>query len=240
MISKNVLITGAVKRIGKEISEHLASKGFNIALHYNSSKKEALELQAKLINSYPLQKFKIFHCDLSNEFELEQFIDKVMNCFERLDVLVNNASVFDPGIIRETDVNLYNQQMDVNLKAPFILSRDFVLNNKKGLIINFLDTRISGYSSSHAAYCISKVGLAHLTKMMALECGPNIRVNGIAPGASLPPEGKGQDYLDNLAKKTPMKIPGGLKPILLSVDYVLSNGNLTGQILYCDGGEQLL
>lgn len=240
MTKKNVLITGAIKRIGKEVAEHLAAKGYNIALHYNSSKKEALELQAKLISIYPLQKFKIFQCDLSNEVELEQLIDRVMKHFKQLDVLVNNASVFDPGVIRETDVNLFNLQMDVNLKAPFILSRDFVLNNNKGLIINFLDTRISGYSNSHAAYCISKVGLAHLTKMMALECGPNIRVNGIAPGATLPPKGKGEEYLKNLANKTPMKVPGGLRPILQSIDYILENENLTGQILYCDGGEQLL
>ncbi|NOU61421.1 SDR family oxidoreductase [Marinifilum caeruleilacunae] len=237
---RNVLITGAIKRLGKEVAEHMAAKGFSIALHYNSSKKEALELQAKLMDLYPTQKFKIFQCDLGNELELEQFTDKVMNFFDKLDVLINNASVFDPGIIRETDVKLYNLQMDVNLKAPFVLSRDFVLNNKKGIIVNFLDTRITGYSNSHAAYSISKVGLAHLTKMMALECGPNIRVNGIAPGATLPPEGKGDEYLKNLAEKTPMKIPGGVKPILQSLDYILDNENLTGQILYCDGGEQLL
>jgi NAD(P)-dependent dehydrogenase (short-subunit alcohol dehydrogenase family) len=167
-------------------------------------------------------------------------MDKVMNHFGKLDVLVNNASVFDPGIIRETDLQLYRQQMDVNLKAPFFLSRDFILNNKKGVIVNFLDTRITGYSNSHAAYSISKVALAHLTKMMALECGPQVRVNGIAPGATLAPEGKGDDYLKNLAQKTPMKVPGGVQPILQSIDYILENDNLTGQILYCDGGEQLL
>ncbi|MCT4603492.1 MAG: SDR family oxidoreductase [Marinifilum sp.] len=240
MTKGNILITGAVKRIGKEIAEHLAANGYNIALHYNSSKKQALELQAKLIGLYPLQRFKVFQCDLSNESDLEQFTDKVMNHFDKLDVLVNNASVFDPGIIRETDVKLFSNQMDVNLKAPFILSRDFVLNNRKGLIINFLDTRITGFSNSHAAYSISKVGLAHLTRMMALECGPDVRVNGIAPGATLPPEGEGEDYLKNLAEKTPMKVPGGIQPILKSVDYILENENLTGQILYCDGGEQLL
>lgn len=240
MKQKNALVTGAVKRLGKKISEQLADKGFNIALHYNSSKKEALDLQAKLIDLYPNQQFKIFQCDLSNELDLEQLMDKVMNYFNRLDLLVNNASVFDPGIIRETNAYLFNNQINVNLKAPFILCRDFVLNNKSGLIINMLDTRISGYSNSHAAYSISKVGLAHLTKMMALECGPDFRVNGIAPGATLPPEGKGLDYLENLALKTPMKLPGGVKPILQSLEYILENENLTGQILYCDGGEQLL
>ena len=240
MKPQNALITGAAKRLGKELAEHLAAKGFNIALHYNSSKKEALDLQAKLIGLYPTQRFKIFRCNLNSEKELELLMDKVMNHFDSLYLLVNNASVFDPGIIRETSMQLFNSQIDVNLKAPFILSRDFALNNKNGLIINFLDTRITGYSNSHAAYSISKVGLTHLTKMMALECGPNIRVNGIAPGATLPPEGKGQKYLENLAKQTPMKVPGGVKPILQSLDYILENENLTGQILFCDGGEQLL
>lgn len=240
MIDKTALITGAAKRIGKSVAQHLAKKGYHIAIHYNTSKNDALNLQATLQNDYPNQSFKIFQCNLSDSVNTQNLIDKVLQHFTRIDLLVNNASVFDSGVIRETNVTLLNHQINVNLIAPFILSRDYAQNSKEGIIINFLDTRISGYGSSHAAYSLSKVALAHLTKMAALEFGPKIRVNGIAPGATLQPEGKNEDYLLNLADKTPMKIPGGLLPILQSVDYILENKNLTGQILFCDGGEQLL
>ena len=238
--NRTALITGAAKRIGKFIANHLAQQGYHIAIHYNSSKKPALDLQTELQEKFPNQNFKIFQCNLSDSRETESLIDKVLLQFDRIDVLVNNASVFDPGIIRETGVLLFAKQMSVNLIAPFILTRDYALNNQTGNIINFLDTRITKSNSSHAAYSISKAALAHFTKMAALEFAPKIRVNGIAPGATLPPEGQGEDYLLKIASKTPMKEPSGITPILQSLDYILENQNLTGQILFCDGGEQLL
>ncbi|WP_209319744.1 SDR family oxidoreductase [Ancylomarina longa] len=240
MNQKSALITGAAKRIGKSIALHLAANGYGIAIHYNQSKKSALALQAELQDRYPQQKFKIFQCDLGDTNQLENFIDRVMQHFDSLTVLVNNASVFEPGRLRETSVQLLNNQLDVNLKAPFILSRDYAMNNKYGNIINLLDTRITSNNSSYAAYSLSKVALSYFTKMAALEFAPNIRVNAIALGATLAPEGMGIEYLNSLAAKTPMKITGGIEPILQSLDYILTNDNLTGQILFCDGGEQLL
>ncbi len=240
MTNRTALITGAAKRIGKFIAMHMAKKGFNIAIHYNSSINDAICLQTDLANRFPNQKFKIFKCDLSCAKDSEGFLDRVLQYFEKIDILVNNASVFDPGVIRETSVELFQDQMNVNFFAPFILSRDYAMNSTKGIIVNLLDTRIANNSNSHAAYSLSKVGLAHLTKMAALEFAPDIRVNGIAPGATLPPEDQGEEYLQRLAEKTPMKISGGIEPILQSLDYILVNQNLTGQILYCDGGEQLL
>jgi len=240
MNQKSALITGAAKRIGKSIALHLAAKGFHIAIHYNSSKKPALALQAELKGMYPDQKFKIFQCDLCDANQLEKLMDKVMLHFDSLSLLVNNASVFESGRLRQTSVELLNNQLDVNLIAPFILTRDYALNNYDGNIINLLDTRITRNDNTYAAYSISKVALSQLTKMSALEFAPHIRVNAIAPGAIMTPEGRGQDYLNNIAAKTPMKTPAGIKPVLQSIDYILANENLTGQILFCDGGEQLL
>jgi len=240
MIYKTALITGASKRIGKSIAMHLAKKGFNIAIHYNLSKKDAVDLQTDLHEKYPSRRVKIFQCDLNSVDDADGLIDKVLLQFESIDVLVNNASVFDSGVIRSTSVKLLQNQMNVNFLAPFILCRDYAMNSKHGLIVNFLDTRITKYSNSYAAYSLSKVALAHLTKMAALEFAPNIRVNGIAPGATLPPEDQGEEYLLKIAENTPMKVPGGIEPVLQSLDYILENKNLTGQILFCDGGEQLL
>jgi NAD(P)-dependent dehydrogenase (short-subunit alcohol dehydrogenase family) len=110
---------------------------------------------------------------------------------------------------------------------------------KEGTIINFVDTRIVNNKSNFAAYSLSKKALWELTKMTALELGPKIRVNAIAPGLSLPPEEKGEDYLWKLAENITMKRPGGLEPILKSLDYILNNDYLTGQLLFCDGGENL-
>lgn len=240
MTNKTALITGAAKRIGKFIAMHMAGNGFDLAIHYNSSKNDAISFQEDLRKNYPNQKFKIFKCDLNCVEEVDGLLNRILVHFEKIDVLVNNASVFESGVVRETSVNLFQNQMNVNLLAPFILSRDYAMNSKKGLIVNLLDTRIASNANSHAAYSLSKVGLAHLTKMAALEFAPAIRVNAIAPGATLPPKNQGDKYLLTIAEKTPMKVSGGIEPILQSLDYLINNQSITGQILYCDGGEHLL
>lgn len=117
--------------------------------------------------------------------------------------------------------------------------RDFASICKKGVIINFVDTRITNNRSNFAAYSLSKKALWEATKMAALELGPHIRVNAIAPGLTLAPAEKGDDYLQNLSKHIAMQRPGGIDPILTSIDYILENDYLTGQLLFCDGGENL-
>jgi NAD(P)-dependent dehydrogenase (short-subunit alcohol dehydrogenase family) len=155
------------------------------------------------------------------------------------ELLINNASLFEPSKLSETTTEFLDRQMSVNFKAPFILMRDFVNTIKSGLIINFVDTRIVTNQSNFAAYSISKKALWEMTKMAALEFGPQIRVNAIAPGLILPPEEKGGEYLLKLSERIAMKRPGGLEPILKSLDYILNNDYLTGQLLFCDGGENL-
>jgi len=238
-MNKSALITGASKRVGKAISEHLAGKGWNVIIHFNSSEKPAHELKDALSKKYPGQNFDIIQANLADESEVEKLISQVAEKTGAFDLLVNNASVFNPGYLAETDAALFNSQMDVNLKAPFLLTRDFAKHCKKGNIINFVDTRITTNKSNFAAYSLSKKGLLELTKMAALELSSEIRVNAIAPGVTLPPEDKDESYLENLAQNIPMKKPGGLVPILKSVDYILENEHLTGQLLFADGGENL-
>ncbi|SHF07910.1 NAD(P)-dependent dehydrogenase, short-chain alcohol dehydrogenase family [Mariniphaga anaerophila] len=233
------LITGASKRIGKAIAEFLAGKGWNIVIHFNDSEEPAKELQSALREKYPQQKFVRIKADLSVEGEVEQLTSRVVDEIGGFNLLVNNASVFSSGYLKETDLSLFDMQMNVNLKAPFLLMRDFATHCKKGNIVNFVDTRIATNKSNYAAYSLSKKGLWELTKMAALEFAPEIRVNAIAPGVTLPPEDKGQNYLLNLAKNIPMKRPGGLEPILKSLDFILENDHLTGQLLFADGGENL-
>ena len=225
--------------MGKAIAEHLAGKGWNIAIHFNTSEKPAEVLVNELSAKFPEQKFQSFKTNLSDIDQVIALIPKVMAAFGEIQLLVNNASVFDPGYLKLTQPDLFDEQINVNLKAPFFLIRDFANLCKSGNIINFVDTRVTSNKSNFAAYSLSKKGLWDLTKMASLELAPNIRVNAIAPGVTLAPEEKDDNYLQNLAQNIPMKKPGGLEPIIKSVDFILENNHLTGQLIFADGGENL-
>lgn len=238
-MAQTALITGAAKRIGRALSLHLAAQGWNIAIHYNSSQQEALTLQKELKSLYANQQFEIFKADLYLADQVEKLIPQVLQSMPGIDLLINNASVFNKCTLAQTDTELFNQNMNINFRAPFILTREFINRCGKGLIINFVDTKITNNKSNYAAYTLSKKALWEMTKMTALEVGPNIRINAIAPGLTLAPEEKPEEYLWKMAENIALKRPGGLQPVLKSLDYILANDYLTGQLLFCDGGENL-
>ncbi|MGE5446875.1 MAG: SDR family NAD(P)-dependent oxidoreductase [Bacteroidales bacterium] len=238
-MAQTALITGAAKRIGRALSLHLAAQGWNIAIHYNSSQQEALTLQKELKSLYANQQFEIFKADLYLADQVEKLIPQVLQSMPGIDLLINNASVFNKCTLAQTDTELFNQNMNINFRAPFILTREFIIRCGKGLIINFVDTKITNNKSNYAAYTLSKKALWEMTKMTALEVGPNIRINAIAPGLTLAPEEKPEEYLWKMAENIALKRPGGLQPVLKSMDYILENDYLTGQLLFCDGGENL-
>ncbi len=238
-MAKTALITGAAKRVGKAMAIHLANQGWNIAIHYNSSADAATSFQKQLAIDHPNQQFALFKADLNQAEEVEQLLSGVIQIMGNPDLLINNASVFEPAWLGQTTTEFLDSQMNVNFRAPFILTRNFAQQIKRGVIINFVDTRIVNNRSNFAAYSISKKALWEMTKMAALEFGPDIRINAIAPGLTLPPEEKGEDYLWKLAGNIAMKRPGGLEPILKSLDFILNNDYMTGQLLFCDGGENL-
>jgi NAD(P)-dependent dehydrogenase (short-subunit alcohol dehydrogenase family) len=238
-MNKTALITGASKRIGRAVAEFLAENGWNIIIHYHNSELPANKLKDLLTLKYPGQKVGTIKANLSDTSEVITLIPKIISEFGKFDLLINNASVFNRGFIQNTSNNLFEDQLNVNLKAPFFLMRDFAKYCKKGNIINFVDTRITSNKPDFAAYSLSKKALWELTKMAALEFAPVIRVNAIAPGVTLAPASKDENYLTNLAQNIAMKQPGGIDPILKSIDYILNNNYLTGQLLFTDGGENL-
>jgi pteridine reductase len=238
-MQKTALITGSAMRIGRSMAEHLAGTGWNIAVHYNRSSDTAEQLAKLLAERYPGQSFEIFKADLMSDVETENLLPSVIEKMGCPWLLINNASVFEPRSLKDTPTRFFDEQMTVNFRAPFILSRDFSRLCKEGLIINFTDTRITSNKSNFAAYTLAKKALWELTKMAANEWGPQIRVNAISPGLTLAPAEKGEDYLWSLAQNIPMKRPGGIDPILNALDYILQNDYLTGQMLFCDGGENL-
>jgi pteridine reductase len=238
-MNQTALITGGAKRVGRAITEHLADKGWNVIIHYNRSAEDAITLVQDLSTKYPKQLFSSVTANLANSHEVVSLIPNIVGKRGPFDLLVNNASVFDKAYFKATSEELFDKQIDVNFKSPFILMRDFAKACKKGNIINFVDTRITTSKSDYSAYTLSKKALWEATKMAALEFAPKIRVNAIAPGVTLAPEGEGEEYLQKLAQNIPMKKPGGIPPILNSVDYILGNDHLTGQLLFADGGENL-
>ena len=232
------LITGGAQRIGKAIALTLADRGFDIALHYNHSKDEALDV-AREIRQKGVR-CEVFACDLQKESHVLLLLEKARKKFPHLNLLVNNASIFLPSGLGRQGLKLFDDHWTINFRAPFILSGEFVRLCQKGQIINILDTKVVKNKTEHLGYLISKKALFELTKILAVSQAPAIRVNGIAPGIILPPVNKGQSYLDKRAQQIPLKRAGDVQFITRSVEFLLDNEFMTGQTIFVDGGEHLI
>lgn len=232
------LVTGGAKRIGREIALHLAGQGYNIALHYNSSKAEAMST-AQAIFKKKLR-CELFCCDLANEAEVLKLMPAVYKAFPNISLLVNSASIFVPNQLGAQDLSLYKAHWDINFKAPYILSCEFARLVNKGQIINLIDTNVGRHRSRYADYLLTKKALYEFTQMAAVQFGPAIRVNGISPGMILPPVNNQPDDRKRRALNIPLKRVGNPKQITQTLQFLLENDYITGQIIVNDGGEQLI
>jgi pteridine reductase len=235
---KTALVTGAGRRIGREISLALADAGVNIVAHYRRSSDDAQglrrELTARGVKAW------LIEADFEDVGETERLFPAVLQSSGPIDILVNNASVFLPDTIHEMDLPGLMRNIQVNAWAPFSLSRDFARQGRHGKIVNLLDSRIIGFDWSHAAYILSKRMFAALTEMTAVEFAPRITVNGVAPGLILPPPGKDQRYLEELADTVPLKRHGDAGDVVEAVLYLLKSDFVTGQVVFVDGGRHLV
>lgn len=231
-----VLITGAAKRLGREMALYLSSKGFDIALHYNSSCKEADEL--KILIEKEGGCCDLFCCDLMKQEEVRSLISEVVARKKNLSLLINSASVFQPSLLIDSTEELFESHFQVNFKAPYFLSRDFSCLVKKGQIINILDTRVERNASKYFPYTLSKKVLKDFTLMAASELAPDIRVNAVAPGFILPPENKSTASWPS-GKKIPLGMKGGPEHLIKALNYLIDNEFVTGEVLFIDGGERL-
>jgi len=233
-----VLVTGAAKRIGKAICLTLSSLGYNIALHYNRSSNEAKNLSIEIQKNG--SRCELFCCDLSDAKQTDQLIANVAKKCPDLNVLINNASIFEPSTITNSKIQSLRRDFAINFDAPFILTSQFAKNCKRGHIINILDTHIAQNTTLQSTYLLSKKALANLTQLSAIELAPHIRVNGVAPGLILPPEDKKLEYLKRLSKKIPSRTMGHVGHITHTIQFLLSSSYITGQIIFVDGGEHLI
>lgn len=238
---KKALVTGGAHRLGKATALELASRGCHICIHYGQSEARAAEtcreLEALGVKAEQVQ------ADLSDHATLEQMLAEASEKMGGLDILVNNAAIF-PEDDHFTNMNSerWDALMDINLRAPVFLAQAFARQcaDRPGAIINLIDARYNNTDTDHFIYRLGKHALAEATKMLALELAPNIRVNGVAPGAILPPPGKGQDFLErNKSGKVPLATVGSAERIAENVAHLLSQPFLTGVIIPVDGGEFL-
>ncbi len=236
---KVALVTGAGKRIGRAIASALAEEGVNIVAHDRRALEPETVKVCDEVTGCGAKSWNVI-ADLEKPEEYESLIARASQIAGSLDILVNNASIFFPGTIMDMGFSDLSRHIHVNAWTPFVLSREFARIVRSGKIINLLDTNITGFDRTHAAYILSKKMLMTLTKTCALEFSPDITVNGIAPGLILPPSGKGEDYLRNLSKTVPLRRHGATADIADAALYLLKSEFVTGQIIYVDGGRHLL
>jgi len=233
-----VLVTGGAKRIGQAIALHLADQGYGIALHYNTSKSEAMKT-ASLIYKKRVA-CELFSCDLADQKQTVRLMGEVYKAFPQLNLLINSASIFVPNTFGAQDLSLFEAHWAVNFKAPYVLACEFNRLVQQGQIINLIDTNVAKDVSRYQDYLMTKKALADFTRMSAAAWGPKIRVNGISPGMILPPVNSQKDDRNERAKRIPVKKVGDVSFILETVDFLLKNAYVTGQIIAVDGGEQLV
>jgi NAD(P)-dependent dehydrogenase (short-subunit alcohol dehydrogenase family) len=237
-MNKAALITGGGKRLGKAISLFLAESGYDIAVHYNHSDREAKET-AELIREKG-RRAEIFQSNLSDIKQVRSLIPDVLEVFPNCSILVNSASIFENFGFSDVTEEIFDRDFNTNFKAPFFLSQDFSKGEHSELIINMLDMRINKIETQYFSYNLTKKALRDFTLMAAKELGPKIRVNGICPGPILPPPDKDIKYLEKIAENTPLKKPGNPDYIISAVEYILNNPFVTGQCLFVDGGQHLV
>ncbi|QOW10362.1 SDR family oxidoreductase [Kaistella flava (ex Peng et al. 2021)] len=234
------LVTGSAARIGKAVAIHLAKKGYNLVLHYNSSVDKAQKVKDEIQSLSNGVEVELLQINFLGSNNFDEIFEKLKKQNINIEVLVNCASDFIPSNFQELGSELLDKEMTINFKNPYLLTKAFARVFGKGNIINFIDTKAAKNSTVHLDYILSKKLLKDFTLISAVELAPNIRVNGIAPGLILPPEGKDESYLLNLAQNIPLKTIGNLDEILKAVQFILDSKFFTGQILYIDGGEHLV
>ena len=235
-----VIITGGAKRVGAAMAMYFAHKKFDIALHYNNSKTEAVALQKKIKKTGVT--CEIFASDLGDSKGLTKLIDAIHKKMPHCNVLVNNASIFERCEFLETDEALFDRQFAINFKAPFFLTQAFAKTFGKNFgacVINILDSDIAQNHTSHFAYLLSKKVLADFTQMAARALGPRVRVNGVCPGILLPSNELDEEYMVKVAKILPLQRTATVEDVLSTVYGLCSNPALTGQFLFVDGGQNV-
>ena len=241
-MNKTILITGAAKRIGKEMAKAFFDRGWDIVIHFNNSIEDALSL-ADQMNAQRSNSALIIQANLDHAKDIEKLADQALSKNSRIDALINNASTFYPTPIGNFTEDNWEALMGSNLKAPLFLIQAFCEELKKnnGFIINVTDINVDKALINHSIYLAAKSGLQTLTRALAKELAPDIRVNAIAPGAILEPPNVEWtiEQKNKIINSVPMARMGTEKDIVDAAIYLSEAEYVTGQILNIDGGKSL-
>ena len=241
LAGQTALVTGGARRIGRSLAEALAEQGVGVVVHYRESAEEASEV-VETIRAAGGEAWGIA-ADLADPVSAMELVERAVFLADRpLDILINNASIFEQGGLDETDLDQWDRHQNINLRAPYLTSKYFARHlpeDLKGNIINLNDFRASRPGPDHFAYTISKAGLQGMTRSLALALAPRIRVNELALGAVLPPEGSAEDYVHTLKDEIPTRRFTSLDEVARAMLFLLENPCVTGQTLYLDGGRNL-
>ena len=237
---QTALVTGAAKRIGRLISLVLAERGANVAVHYGRSADEAAvlvdELRASGVKAAAVQ------ADLADPAQVAGLVGKAAETLGPLDILVNNAAVYDPSRFKDRSEAHLALNVQINATAPVELSKLFAAQEKGSRslfsIVNMLDAT-AGDRDRNSAYHQSKRMLLEATQRMAVELAPGVRVNAVAPGLILPPDSRDPDAFEKLAHTNPLNTVGSAQDVVDAVIFLLTSDFITGQVLYVDGGRHL-
>lgn len=244
LTTKVALVTGAARRIGAEIARTLHHAGMNIVLHYYSSEEEAIAF-CKQLNQTRERSAVAIHADLQESESENALLQQAVAEWGRLDVLVNNASRFYRTAIGKVTDYAWEDLINSNMKAPFFLAQAAApsLTATRGCIVNITDIHAERPLRDYSVYCISKSGLLMMTKVLAKELGPSVRVNAVAPGAIIWPEGNNtlsENEKKKIIEDTVLQRPGNPEDIAKAVLFFVRDAEyVSGQVLNVDGGRIL-
>jgi pteridine reductase len=242
LVGRVALITGGAKRLGNAIAHAFHQDGAQLVIHYRSSKHSA-DVLVEELNALRSDSAIAIGCDLLDTRALPQLVARTLAQFGRLDILINNASSFYPTPIGSITEQHWDDLLGSNLKAPLFLAQAATpaLRATQGLILNMVDIHAQRPLPAHSVYSIAKAGLATLTKSLARELGPEIRVNAIAPGPVLWPEQQmSAELQQEIINKTALKRQGSPQDIARAALYFAKDAPyVTGQILAVDGGRSI-
>lgn len=233
------LVTGGAVRLGRAITLGLAEAGYDVVIHYHASEEGAQEVRAQV--QALGRRAELARGDLTRAGAAATVVGVARKSFGRLDLLVNSAASFHASPLLDTDAAAWDAVMDLNVRAPHLLVLEAapLLRESRGAVVNLVDLSAVQPWTEYPAHAVSKAALAHLTRVQARSLAPDVRVNGVAPGAVLPPDSYAPERLEALRKQTPLGKLGRPEDAVSAVLFLAEAPFVTGQILAVDGGRLL-
>ena len=239
MEARKIIITGGATRIGAAIAKKLSGNKVEIVIHFNKSRIKAIALKKELEKNGT--KIHLVKGNLNKEEDIKKIIKSSKKYLKYFDCLINNASMFENDKLENFSSESWNKHLNINLKAPAILTREFAKNvkGKNNNVINIIDQRVFKLTPFFFSYTLSKTGLYTLTKTSAMSLAPKIRVNGIAPGPTIKNKRQSKIHFKNQFLATPLKQQVNVNEISNAVDFFIKTSSITGQVISIDSGQSL-